>query len=131
MIGSLYHGSKFAVEGLSEALHYELEPFGAKVKIVEPGMIATDFGGRSLEVSNDESMVEYQGVVRALFAGMEPMMANASPPSVVAEVIYTAATDGTDRLRYPAGADAVEMMAARSALDDATLIAGFKEQMGL
>lgn len=130
-LGSLYHGSKFAVEGLSEALHYELEPFGAKVKIVEPGMIATDFGGRSLEVSNDESMVEYQGVVRALFAGMEPMMANASPPSVVAEVIYTAATDGTDRLRYPAGADAVEMMAARSALDDATLIAGFKEQMGL
>jgi len=112
--------------------HFRARKGGTVVNISSiGGRITFDFGGRSLEVSNDESMVEYQGVVRALFAGMEPMMANASPPSVVAEVIYTAATDGTDRLRYPAGADAVEMMAARSALDDATLIAGFKEQMGL
>ncbi len=36
-MGTLYHGSKFAVEGLSEALHYELEPIGIKTKIVEPG----------------------------------------------------------------------------------------------
>ena len=44
-LGTLYHGTKFAVEGLSEALHYELEAVGVKVKIVEPGMIATDFSG--------------------------------------------------------------------------------------
>ena len=48
-LGTLYHGSKFAVEGLSEALHYELEPLGIRVRIVEPGMIGTDFGGRSYE----------------------------------------------------------------------------------
>lgn len=48
-LGSLYHGTKFAVEGLSEALHYELEPLGIRVKIVEPGMIATDFSGRSFD----------------------------------------------------------------------------------
>lgn len=44
-LGTLYHGTKFAVEGLSEALHYELEPLGIRVRIVEPGMIRTDFGG--------------------------------------------------------------------------------------
>ena len=48
-LGTLYHGTKFAVEGLSEALHYELEPLGIKVKIVEPGVIATDFLVRSFE----------------------------------------------------------------------------------
>ena len=44
-LGSLYHGTKFAVEGISESLHYEMSQIGVKVKIVEPGMIATDFGG--------------------------------------------------------------------------------------
>ena len=45
-LGSLYHGTKFAVEGISESLHYEMKEIGVKVKIVEPGFIATDFGGR-------------------------------------------------------------------------------------
>ena len=123
-LGSLYHGTKFAVEGISEALHYELEPIGAKVKIVEPGMIATDFGGRSFDFSNDESMAEYQDTVQKVFSAFEALGPSASPPSVVSEVIYAAATDGTDQLRYPAGADAVEFMANRSALDDATFIGG-------
>ena len=57
-LGSLYHGTKFAVEGISEALSFELEQIGCKVKIVEPGMINTDFGGRSFDFNNDESLVE-------------------------------------------------------------------------
>ncbi|MEO1522144.1 MAG: SDR family oxidoreductase, partial [Cyanobacteria bacterium J06633_2] len=48
-LGTLYHGSKFAVEGLSEALSFEMEAIGVKVKVVEPGMIRTDFGGRSFD----------------------------------------------------------------------------------
>ena len=55
-LGALYHGSKFAVEGISEALHFELEAIGIKVKIVEPGMINTDFGGRSFDFANDGSI---------------------------------------------------------------------------
>ncbi|WP_244228721.1 SDR family oxidoreductase [Mucilaginibacter endophyticus] len=47
-LGTLYHGTKFAVEGISESLSYEVEEFGGKVKIIEPGAIATDFAGRSL-----------------------------------------------------------------------------------
>ncbi len=132
-LGTLYHGTKFAVEGLSEALHYELEVAGIKVKIVEPGMIATDFGGRSFDFVNDEQMTEYQPVVQALFGawGSEEMASRASPPSVVAEVIWTAATDGTNTLRYRAGADAVELLNNRKALDDETFIGGMKAQLGL
>lgn len=102
-MGTLYHGTKFAVEGLSEALHYELEAIGVKVKIVEPGAIATDFAGRSFDFTNDETMVEYQGIVQKLLAAFPTLVTQASPPEVVAEVIWTAVTDGTTTLRYTAG----------------------------
>ena len=132
-LGTLYHGTKFAVEGLSEALHYELEPLGIRVKIVEPGMIATDFSGRSFDFRQTPDVTAYQPVVDKLFAvlGSPEMAATASAPSVVSEVIWTAATDGTPQLRYTAGADAAAFMAARSAQDDATFIGGIKAQFGL
>ncbi|MBK8625218.1 MAG: SDR family oxidoreductase [Saprospiraceae bacterium] len=130
-LGSLYHGTKFAVEGISESLNYEVEQFGGQVKIVEPGMIATDFGGRSFDFSNDENMVEYQNVVGTLMNAMPAMAANASPASVVAVVIYEAATDGKNQLRYTAGEDAKMLMANRQQYDDATFIGGIKSQFGL
>ncbi len=130
-LGSLYHGTKWAVEGISEALHFELEAFGAKVKLIEPGVIATDFGGRSLDFTNDESMLEYQDTVSKLMAAMAPLNENASPPSLVAEVIYGAATDGTNTLRYTAGRDAAKILENRKTLDEATFIAGIKRQFGL
>ena len=132
-LGSLYHGTKFAVEGLSEALHYELEPLGIRVKIVEPGMIATDFSGRSFDFRQTPELTDYQPVVDKLFAvlGSPEMAANASPPSVVSEAIWAAVTDATPRLRDTAGADAAAYMAARSAQDDATFISGVKAQFGL
>ena len=130
-LGALYHGTKFAVEGLSEALHYELEAFGVRVKIVEPGMIKTDFGGRSFEFCNDESLAEYQGTVQKLFAHWGKVGSNPSDPSVVAEVIWTAAHDDTDTLRFRAGADAEELLARRKQQDDAEFIGALKTQMGL
>jgi NAD(P)-dependent dehydrogenase (short-subunit alcohol dehydrogenase family) len=132
-LGTLYHGTKFAVEGLSEALHYELEPLGIRVKIVEPGMIATDFSGRSFDFRQTPELIAYQPVVDKLFAvlGSPEIAATAAPPSVVSEAIWAAVTDGTSRLRYTAGADAAAYMAARSAQDDATFIGGVKAQFGL
>jgi short-subunit dehydrogenase len=130
-LGSLYHGTKFAVEGISESLSYEVEQFGGQVKIVEPGMIATDFSGRSLVFNNDENMTEYQNLVGSLMAAMPTMAENASLASVVAEVIFKAATDGTDQLRYTAGEDAKMLMANRQQYDDATFMAGIKSQFGL
>ena len=130
-LGTLYHGTKFAVEGLSEALSFEMEAIGVKVKIVEPGMIKTDFGGRSFDFSNDESLTEYQAFVGHVMGAMEPLGAAGSEPVVVAEVIHQAATDGTGRLRYTAGDDAAQWMAQRKAASDEEFIGGLKKQFGL
>ena len=130
-LGSLYHGTKFAVEGISESLNFEVSQFGGQVKIIEPGMIATDFGGRSFDFSNDENMTEYQKIVGALMTAMPIMAQNASPASVVAEVIFEAATDGKSQLRYTAGEDAKMLIANRQQYDDTTFIGGIKSQFGL
>jgi NAD(P)-dependent dehydrogenase (short-subunit alcohol dehydrogenase family) len=130
-LGTLYHGTKFAVEGISEALNFELEQFDCRVKIVEPGFIRTDFAGRSFDFVNDESMIDYQELVGRLFQSIEGFMANASEPSVVAEVVYQAATDGTGQLRYTAGEDARQIVEARRSLSDDEFLQNIKAQFGL
>src|SRR5262249_47023843 len=126
-----YHGSKFAVEGLSEALSWEMAEIGVRVKIVEPGAIKTDFAGRSFDFTNDEHMGEYQSLVGRLLAALGPLMEGASEPAVVAEVIYKAATDGTPQLRYTAGADAAQIIANRKAADDETFLNNMKAELAL
>ena len=130
-LGALYHGTKFAVEGISEALNYELEQIGCKVKIVEPGAIATDFGGRSFDFQNDETMAEYQEIIGKVMKSFETVFERHSESIVVARVIYEAVTDGTNRLRYAAGEDAVELLGNRKELDDDSFIGGIKAQFGL
>jgi NAD(P)-dependent dehydrogenase (short-subunit alcohol dehydrogenase family) len=130
-LGTLYHGSKFAVEGLSEALHYELGAIGVRVKIVEPGIVTTDFAGRSFDFTNDESLTEYQEFVGAFFAAQAQLGAAGDDPAIVAETVYQAVTDETDQLRYTAGPYASELIAARVAADDATFIKGVKDQFGI
>ena len=127
-LGTLYHATKFAVEGLSEALHYEMNAVGVKVKIVEPGMVMTDFSGRSFDFSNDERLTEYQGLVRSVFAGFGAAQQSASSASTIAEVIYQAATDNSDKLRYPAGKDAEVLLAKRKTEADETFLDDIKNQ---
>jgi NAD(P)-dependent dehydrogenase (short-subunit alcohol dehydrogenase family) len=131
-LGTLYHGTKFAVEGLSESLHYELAPFGVRVKIIEPGRIRTDFDGRSFDFSNDPALTEYQPLVDVILNGLgSSTAAQISEPEQIAEIVYDAVTDGTATLRYVAGADAVELLAARRKADDDTFLAGMRAQFGL
>jgi len=130
-LGTLYHGTKFAVEGISESLKYELEQFGGQVKIVEPGAIATDFTGRSLDISNDETLSEYQPLVGKIISAMGELFQNASSASVIADVIYEAATDGKDQLRYTAGNDAQVMVDNRRQYDDESFMEGIKKQFGI
>lgn len=130
-LGTLYHGTKFAVEGLSEALHYELAPLGIRVKVVEPGGIQTDFDGRSFDFSNDTELTEYQPFVESLFRVLGPLAADGSTADAIAKVVYAAVTDDSDQLRYEAGDDAVQLLAARRAADDATFFAGMKARFGL
>jgi NAD(P)-dependent dehydrogenase (short-subunit alcohol dehydrogenase family) len=131
--GALYHGTKFAVEGITESLTFELEQIGCKAKIVEPGSIATDFGGRSFDFQNNENIPEYQPMVKALLKGLETILSDenrVAPPPVVAEVIYQAATDGTNKLRYTAGYDAEMFLSARRDSTDEEYIEGVKSQFG-
>ena len=129
--GTLYHGTKFAVEGISEALNYEFAEIGSKVKIVEPGAIRTDFAGRSFDFANDESITEYQGLVGKVMQAMQPMLEKGSEPIVVAKVIYEAATDGTDTLRYTAGEDAKQIVVLRKQLDDKEFTQNIKAMTGI
>ncbi|NER14875.1 SDR family NAD(P)-dependent oxidoreductase [Leptobacterium flavescens] len=130
-LGSLYHGTKFAVEGISESLSFELGSIGIKVKLVEPGMINTDFSGRSFDFQNNEGLAEYQPVVGAVMQGFSQAGQNSSEPEVVADVIFEAATDNNDTLRYRAGADAHQYLDGRQAIGDEAFVREMKKNFGL
>jgi NAD(P)-dependent dehydrogenase (short-subunit alcohol dehydrogenase family) len=97
---SAYVTSKFAVEGFSESLQYELEPFGIRVKLIEPGPIKTDFYTRSEEVARKEGLHVYDERLEKFLEFMNKGGSDAPDGSIVAETIYQAVTDGSKRLRY-------------------------------
>ncbi len=114
---SLYHASKWAVEGFSEALRYELDPLGVTVKVVEPGPIKTDFYQRSAEPVANPRDAAYASFSERASRHMDKFVAIfASKPEAVARVIYRAATDGKSRLRYPAGWAATPILLGRRLL---------------
>jgi short-subunit dehydrogenase len=114
---SPYHATKWAVEGFSESLQYELKPFNIKVKIIEPGPIKTDFYTRSMAIAQKPGLTDYDNYVNKVL----PQMHNpeiGSPPEVTAQVIYRAVTDGSWKLRYPAGGNAGFLLTLRKLLPD-------------
>ncbi|MDX2003614.1 MAG: SDR family oxidoreductase [Chitinophagales bacterium] len=121
----VYNSSKFALEGLSEGLWFDLKPFGIKVKVVEPGGIQTDFAGRSLNQFDLSQFPEYKAYSAKIVEKFtDPKYSkNFGSPEMVAGVIYTAATDGKDTLRYLAGKDAKQFWFVRRWL-------GYQLQMG-
>jgi short-subunit dehydrogenase len=129
----LYHSTKWAVEGFSESLRWEMAQIGVKVKLVEPGGVATDFGGRSMDMQHNPELTEYNEFVERLMTAMQASMdpAKMSKPEQIAEVNYTAATDGKDTLRYRAGEDALQLLDARSNMSDDEFFAMQKQQLGL
>lgn len=99
---SLYHATKWGVEGFSESLQYELQPFNIRVKIIEPGVIKTDFFDRSLTIVQDDTLIEYEPYSQKVIKNLLNE-GKASSPVGVAETIYKAATDNSTKLRYPTG----------------------------
>ena len=131
-LGTLYHGSKWAVEGLSEALSYELATVGIKVKIVEPGGVKTNFGTTSFDLNVEGSPKAYGPLVEKFVAAMQASTGDGSSEARdIAEVIYGAVTDGSDQLRYIAGADAEQLIGARKQMDDADFLNFLKQRLGL
>lgn len=128
-LGSLYHATKFAVEGFSESLLFELETIGLRVKIVEPGMTATNFGTSSFDFAHDDALDDYQAAEAGMRSVFQHHTQHISDPETIAEVIFEAATDDSSRLRYRAGADANSLLAARKELDEDSFIDQIRSRM--
>jgi NAD(P)-dependent dehydrogenase (short-subunit alcohol dehydrogenase family) len=101
---SVYHATKWAVEGFTESLQHELRAFGVRVKIIEPGPIKTDFYDRSMDLVTKPGLTAYDSYVARVMPNMQKAGATAPGGSLVAGVIFRAATDGSSRLRYSANA---------------------------
>jgi NAD(P)-dependent dehydrogenase (short-subunit alcohol dehydrogenase family) len=128
---SVYNSTKFAVEGLSEGLWYELGAFGVKVKVIEPGAIKTEFGGRSADVWDVSRTPDYEPFMAKVNAARAKYTKNSSSPELVAEVIYKAAIDPSDRMRYPAGSDARQFIPLRRVLGAGRTMKMIRQRFGL
>lgn len=117
---SVYHATKWALEGWSESMAFELKKIGVGIKTVSPGGIKTDFLGRSADMS---SHPVYQQWMERMFAGISED--NFTPAEHIAAVVYEAATDGKDKLRYVAGEDAKALYSQRLQVGDEE----FRKQM--
>lgn len=113
---SVYHATKWALEGWSESMAFELAPHNIRIKIVSPGGIKTDFAGRSLDLVAHPAYAEQLEKVFAVFRD-PARAAQASSAEQIAKVVYEAATDDRDQLRYVAGEDAKAMYASVRRLD--------------
>jgi NAD(P)-dependent dehydrogenase (short-subunit alcohol dehydrogenase family) len=111
---SPYHASKYALEGLSESLRFELKPHGVRVKVVEPAHFKSDFLTRSTVWTRHPAYEPHWG---NMLAWVQQSMLAAGNPEVVAQTIFRAACDTSDRLRYRAGGTA--MTALWAVLPDA------------
>lgn len=122
---AVYHATKWGLEGWSESLAFELEPFGIRVRTVAPGGMATDFASRSLVVTMHPAYAEAIGKTMAAFSNPDRRSAS-STAEQVAEVVYEAATDETDRVTFVAGADAKANYAQRLAVGIDAFRAGIR-----
>ena len=126
---SLYHSTKWAVEGYSESLSYELSGLGIQVKIIEPGGVQTDFGGRSMDFATNADITDYNAMMTKFQENIAASGLAGSTSEQLAEAIYIAATDGKDQLRYLIGEDANQLYGSRTEVGDDAFIAGMKQRV--
>ena len=118
---SAYVSSKFALEGLSESMSYELEPFGIKVVIIEPGVIRTNFKKNSVmsKKSLDSSSISpYSSIIQKIDSSISSMVEHATPPEEVAKTILHATISNNPELRYLVGNDMIMMAETKKSISD-------------
>ena len=116
---SAYVSSKFAVEGLSESMSYELEPFGIRTIIIEPGVIKTNFFNSAvLAKKSEDPKSPYAQLMKGMENGMAKLIENAADPEHVAKVVIGAITDENPKIRYLAGKDVEEIMGIKNKISD-------------
>ncbi|MFK0074727.1 oxidoreductase [Arthrobacter woluwensis] len=120
-LGGWYHGTKFALEALSDCLRIEVAPFGINVVIIEPGGIATEWGGIAadhLESTVGSGVYEKQAAAVAKSLRSEANANRNSPPSVISDAIGKAVAAQRPKTRYAVGFGAKPLIAARKTLSD-------------
>jgi NAD(P)-dependent dehydrogenase (short-subunit alcohol dehydrogenase family) len=115
--GSAYVSTKFALEGLSESIAYELDPFGIKVALVEPGFVRTSFSSVIAKRSQEPNS-EYSKMMEIMAGRIEGMKRNSSSPELVANIVLEAVTTKNPNLRYLAGKDVEQWIEQKKKLSD-------------
>lgn len=130
-LGGFYSSTKFALEAVSEALHYEVGHFGIRVVIIEPGAIATRF--ETTVHHHGDDVPPYDELRRAWDSAADVLSGGQAPPGpeLVAVAIADAIDDPDTPLRVPVGGDAEMVIATRSSMDDAAFEATMRETLGL
>ncbi|GAA2053986.1 MULTISPECIES: oxidoreductase [Streptomyces] len=120
-LGGWYHGTKFALEALSDCLRLEAKPFGIDVVVIEPGGIATEWGAIAadkLEEASGNGPYEDQAKAVASSLRSEANASRNSPPSVIADAIGKAVTARRPKTRYATGFGAKPLISLRRILPD-------------
>jgi len=117
--GTAYVSTKFAVEGLSESMAYELEPFGIKVILIEPGVIKTNIlNSVVIAKKSQDPNSPYTQMKQKVASSFERMMQDASSSELVDKVVLEAVTNQNPNLRYVAGKDAETWLDAKRNMSD-------------
>src|SRR5438132_107606 len=114
---SAYVSTKFAIEGLSESMAYELEPFGIKVAIIEPGAIKTNFRREQAAKGSSEGS-PYSSMMQSPSKVIEEMLKHRLYPEEVAKTVIQAIENPKPKLRYIVGKDAKELIELRRKSSD-------------
>jgi short-subunit dehydrogenase len=134
-LDSIYHGTKFALEGLSECLQYELEPFGINIILIEPGAVGSSFWKNlkiaSKTTSPDNIDSPYKQIVNNVSESFKQMEQNTIHPSEVAKVILQAVLSDNPDFRYVVGKDAAAILEARRNMFDKEFQLFMKGQFNL
>lgn len=126
--GSAYVSTKFAVEGLSESMSYEVEPFGIKVILIEPGVIKTNFFNSSvLAKKSKDPNSPYARLMKGMENSINKMMEKGSTPQYVADVVLHAITSESPKLRYLAGKDVEQWIEAKKKMSDEEFVNMMKQ----
>lgn len=132
-LDSIYHATKFALEGLSESIQYELEPFGIKVILIEPGAVGSNFW-KNLKMATkigDPNISVYRKLENNISEALKQMVQNTIPSSQVAKVILQAVISDNPEFRYVVGEDAAMIIEARRNMTDREFQNLIKKQFNL
>jgi len=128
-IASAYVSSKFALEGLSESLKYEVQDFGIYVILIEPGVIKTNFiknlkigkqviTSENGDVNTSSADLPYADITQKRISAFKPRFEKGSSPKEVADTILEAVTSDKPKFRYIVGQDASKLMEIRKNTSD-------------